>query len=102
MNQFCDSAFHTPRGPPCRLSPAVRLKWNMTSHSPATLWYMLIGPDAGCHDVPDPIAPIDITLCALEPTRTPMPSSDITISPSSSAGFDSGAPAIVCPACDSP
>src|SRR5215212_2987537 len=80
MNQFADSAFVTPRGPPCRLSPAVRLKWNMTSHSPATLWYMFIGPDAGCQDVPDPIAPMGITLCALEPTRTPIPSSDITIS----------------------
>ena len=37
MNQFADSAFVTPRRPPCRLSPAVRLKWNMTSHSPAIL-----------------------------------------------------------------
>src|SRR3712207_6407585 len=63
---------------------------------------MPAGPAAGCHEVPDPIAPIDIRLCALEPTRMLMPSSDITISPSPSAVFDSAAPAVVCPACDSP
>src|SRR5215207_9644855 len=74
----------------------------MTSHSPATLWYMLDGPDEGCHEVPDPIAPIDIRLCALEPTRMLMPSPDITISPPPSADFDSAAPGVVCPGRDSP
>ena len=31
-----------------------------------------MGPDEGCHDVPDPIARIDIMLVSLDPTRTPM------------------------------
>src|SRR5215207_10264575 len=79
---------------------------------------MFDGPAAGCHEVPEPIAPIDIRLCALEPTRMLMPSSDITISPSpsadfASADFASGAPAVgcgpagagapcACPACGAP
>lgn len=40
---------------------------------------MYIGPDDGCHDVPDPIAPIEITLVSLEPTRIPKSSPLITI-----------------------
>src|SRR5205085_11625757 len=41
---------------------------------------MCIGPEAGCHDVPDPIAPIGIRLCSLDPTRMLMSFADITIS----------------------
>ena len=41
---------------------------------------MCIGPDEGCHEVPDPIAPIDEMLFSLEPTRTPMSFADMTIS----------------------
>ena len=41
---------------------------------------MCIGPDEGCHDVPDPIAPIDMMLLSLEPTRMPMSLPDITMS----------------------
>jgi hypothetical protein len=33
---------------------------------------MCMGPDDGCQDVPEPIAPIDMTLVSLEPTRMPM------------------------------
>ena len=31
-----------------------------------------MGPDDGCHEVPDPIAPIDMMLESLDPTRMPM------------------------------
>jgi hypothetical protein len=41
---------------------------------------MCIGPDEGCHDVPDPIAPIEITFVSLEPTRIPMSSPFMTTS----------------------
>ena len=41
---------------------------------------MCIGPDEGCHAVPDPIAPIDITFVSLEPTRMPMSLPSITTS----------------------
>ncbi len=41
---------------------------------------MCIGPDDGCHEVPDPIAPIDITFVSLEPTRMPISFAVITIS----------------------
>jgi hypothetical protein len=41
---------------------------------------MCIGPDEGCHAVPDPIAPIDIVFVSLEPTRIPMSSPFMTIS----------------------
>jgi hypothetical protein len=41
---------------------------------------MCIGPDDGCQEVPDPIAPIDMTFESLDPTRMPMSLSDITIS----------------------
>ena len=40
---------------------------------------MCIGPDDGCHEVPDPIAPIDMTFVSLEPTRMPMSFPNITI-----------------------
>lgn len=40
---------------------------------------MCIGPDEGCHEVPDPIAPIDITFFSLEPTRMPISFPIITI-----------------------
>ena len=30
---------------------------------------MCIGADEGCHDVPDPIAPMDMRFVSLEPTR---------------------------------
>jgi len=33
---------------------------------------MRIGPDEGCHEVPDPIAPIDMMFVSLEPTRIPI------------------------------
>src|SRR5690349_5643292 len=39
---------------------------------------MYIGADEGCHEVPEPIAPIDIMLCSLEPTRIPISSSLMT------------------------
>jgi hypothetical protein len=39
---------------------------------------MYIGADAGCQEVPEPIAPIEITLLALEPTRMPMSPAVIT------------------------
>src|ERR1044072_3825291 len=64
---------------------------------------MLEGPDAGCQEVPDPIAPIGMRFCLLEPTRMLMPSSDITISPLSSDVCDSAgvsAPC-ACPVCAS-
>src|ERR1051326_2299015 len=41
---------------------------------------MCIGPDAGCQDVPGPIAPIEIRFVSLEPTRIPMSSPFITTS----------------------
>jgi hypothetical protein len=43
---------------------------------------MYIGADEGCQDVPLPIAPIDVTLLPLEPTRMPIspPLPDITSS----------------------
>src|SRR5437899_11940060 len=41
---------------------------------------MRIGPDDGCHEVPDPIAPIDMIFVSLEPTRIPMSLPLITIS----------------------
>jgi hypothetical protein len=41
---------------------------------------MCIGPDDGCQEVPDPIAPIDMTFESLDPTRMPMSLPDITIS----------------------
>src|SRR6266536_4816101 len=40
---------------------------------------MCIGPEEGCHEVPEPMAPIDIMFPSLEPTRIPMSSPDITI-----------------------
>jgi hypothetical protein len=39
---------------------------------------MYIGADEGCQDVPEPIAPIDVTLVPLEPTRIAMSLPDIT------------------------
>src|SRR5262245_2401794 len=39
---------------------------------------MCIGPDDGCHDVPDPIAPIAMRFVSLEPTRMPISSPSIT------------------------
>src|ERR1044072_2719061 len=41
---------------------------------------MCIGPDDGCHAVPDPVAPIEMTFVSLEPTRMPISSSFITMS----------------------
>src|SRR5512138_2779666 len=41
---------------------------------------MCIGPEEGCHEVPETIAAIDVTLVSLDPTRTPMSSPVITIS----------------------
>src|SRR5437588_811148 len=41
---------------------------------------MCIGPEDGCQDVPDPIAPIDMMLVALDPTRMPISFPDMTIS----------------------
>src|SRR5690242_17065795 len=41
---------------------------------------MYIGADEGCHEVPDPIAPIDIAFFSLEPIRMPMSSPFITSS----------------------
>src|SRR6266704_1753717 len=41
---------------------------------------MCIGPDDGCHEVPDPIAPIEMMFVSLEPTRTPISFAIITIS----------------------
>jgi hypothetical protein len=35
---------------------------------PLVQWCIYIGPDEGCHDVPEPIAPMDITFVSLEPT----------------------------------
>ena len=43
----------------------------MSSQSPDCLWNMCIGPDEGCHEVPDPIAPIDMMFVSLDPTRMP-------------------------------
>src|SRR5258706_448512 len=40
---------------------------------------MCIGPDDGCHEVPDPIAPMDMRLVSLDPTRMPMSFPFITI-----------------------
>ena len=40
---------------------------------------MCIGPDEGCHEVPDPIAPMDMILVSLDPTRMPMSLPFITI-----------------------
>src|SRR5437016_4182351 len=39
---------------------------------------MCIGADEGCQDVPDPIAPMDIELVSLEPTRMLISLPDIT------------------------
>jgi hypothetical protein len=39
---------------------------------------MYIGADDGCQEVPEPIAPIDVTLVPLEPTRIAMSLPDIT------------------------
>jgi hypothetical protein len=33
---------------------------------------MYIGPEEGCHSVPDPIEPIDMTFVSRDPTRIPM------------------------------
>ena len=41
---------------------------------------MCIGPDDGCQEVPDPIAPIDMMFVSLEPTRMLMSFPFITIS----------------------
>src|SRR6266540_2910040 len=41
---------------------------------------MCIVPDEGCHEVPDPIDPIDMMLVSLDPTRMPRPLPFITIS----------------------
>src|SRR6185295_13918049 len=41
---------------------------------------MYIGPVDGCHEVPEPIAPIEITFVSLEPTRIPMSLSLMTSS----------------------
>src|SRR6266536_1710731 len=41
---------------------------------------MCIGPDDGCHEVPDHIAPIEMMFVSLEPTRTPISFAIITIS----------------------
>src|SRR5207247_4282420 len=41
---------------------------------------MCIGPDDGCQEVPDPIAPIEMMFESLDPTRMPMSLSDITSS----------------------
>ena len=59
--------------------PAIRLKWKTRTQPPATLWYMYIGPDAGCQEVPEPIWPIDMMLVSFEPTLMPMSSPFITI-----------------------
>src|SRR6266496_3562273 len=40
---------------------------------------MCIGPDDGCQAVPDPMAPIDVMLVSLDPTRMPMSLPFITI-----------------------
>src|SRR6266705_2066149 len=40
---------------------------------------MCIGPDDGCHEVPDPIAPIDMMFVSLDPTRRPISFPFITI-----------------------
>jgi hypothetical protein len=40
---------------------------------------MCIGPDDGCHEVPDPIAPMDMMLVSRDPTRMPMSFSFMTI-----------------------
>src|SRR6266852_2894354 len=39
---------------------------------------MCIGAEEGCHEVPEPIAPIDMMFFSLEPTRIPISSPDIT------------------------
>src|SRR5713101_8136899 len=39
---------------------------------------MCIAADEGCHEVPEPIAPIDMMFFSLEPTRIPISSPDIT------------------------
>jgi hypothetical protein len=65
---------------------------------------MCIGAEAGCHVVPDAIAPIDMMFDWLEPTRMPMSFSDMTSSgpmfivpmpvpPASGVGF------VSCPSC---
>src|SRR6185295_3140954 len=41
---------------------------------------MYMGADDGCQEVPEPIAPIDVTFFSLAPTRMPMSVPDITIS----------------------
>src|ERR1700754_1642974 len=38
---------------------------------------MYIGDEAGCQDVPEPIAPIEVMFDSLEPTRMPMSSPSI-------------------------
>ena len=48
---------------------------------------MNIGVDDGCHEVPDPIAPIEIKFVSLEPTRIAMSSPDITSNGDISAGM---------------
>ena len=40
---------------------------------------MCIGPDDGCHDVPDPIAPMDMRVLSLDPTRIAISFPFITI-----------------------
>src|SRR6185369_10275984 len=50
----------------------------MSSQSPDCLCIMCVGPDVGCHDVPEPIADIGVALVLFEPTRIAMSSPAIT------------------------
>src|SRR6185312_17111939 len=50
----------------------------MSSQSPDCLCIMWVGPDDGCHDVPEPIADMGIALVLFEPTRIAMSSPLIT------------------------
>src|SRR6476620_5842842 len=50
----------------------------MNSQSPLILSTMKLGELVGCQEVPEPIWPMNITVEALSPTRTPISAPDMT------------------------
>ena len=62
INQFCDSNFVTPRGPPWEFTPNFTSAWSMTIQSFFIQWSMGMGVEAGCHIVPDPVREVILPL----------------------------------------
>src|SRR5437899_1721727 len=50
----------------------------MNSHLPCPTWTMCIGEEDGCSEVPEAIAPMNITFWSCGPTRMAILSPDVT------------------------